>query len=63
MDKFDMTNGGFMHDVGGGTMMDMQGNLFQDVGGGMAMDLQNGEMHLTSGGSNTTPNDGNDWQK
>lgn len=60
MDKFDMTNSGFLHDVGSGTMMDMQGNLFQDVGGDVAMDLQTGEMHLTSGGQQPAFNVGND---
>ncbi len=62
MDKFDLTNGDFLHNVGGGMMMDTQGHLMQDMGSGMALDLESGELHLTSGNAKSSfDNDEDDW--
>jgi len=60
-DRFDLTDGGFLCNVGGGMMMNNQGHLMQDFGPGMALDLQTGEMHMTSMGSSNPnpPNSGN----
>ena len=48
MDKFDFTDGDFLHNMGGGMMMDSEGHMMQDMGGGMAMDMESGELHMVS---------------
>lgn len=44
--RFDYSDGDYCVDMGGGMMMDTEGNLMQDMGGGMAMDLDSGELHI-----------------
>lgn len=64
MDKFDFTDGDFLHNMGGGIMMDSEGHMMQDMGGGMAMDMdmESGEMHITDSGSNSIfDDDEDDW--
>lgn len=63
MDKFDFTNGDFLHNMGGGMMMDTEGHMMQDMGGGMAMDMESGEMHITEYGSSHSifDDDEDDW--
>ena len=46
--RFDYSDGDYCFDMGGGMMMDTEGNLMQDMGGGMAMDLDSGELHIMS---------------
>lgn len=62
MDKFDFTDGDFLHNIGAGMMMDSEGHMMQDMGGGMAMDMESGEMHITDCGSNSIfDDDEDDW--
>lgn len=52
MDRFDYTDGDFLHNMGGGMMMDSEGHMMQDMGSGLAMDMvESGELHLTDSGS------------
>lgn len=51
MDRFDYTDGDFLHNMGGGMMMDSEGPMMQDMGSGLAMDMESGELHLTDSGS------------
>ena len=44
--RFDYSDGDYYFDMGGGLMMDTEGNLMQDMGGGMAIDLDSGELHI-----------------
>ena len=44
--RFDYSDGDYCFDMGGGMMMDTEGNLMQDMGGCMAMDLDSGEVHI-----------------
>jgi len=50
MDRFDYTDGDFLHNMGGGMMMDSEGHMMQDMGSGLAMDMESGELHLTDSG-------------
>lgn len=53
MDRFDYTDGDFLHNMGGGMMMDFEGHMMQDMGSGLAMDMEFGELHLTDSGSHS----------
>lgn len=53
MDRFDYTDGDFLHNMGGGMMMDSEGHMMQDMGSGLAMDMEFGELHLTDSGSHS----------
>lgn len=53
MDRFDYTDGAFLHNMGGGMMMDSEGHMMQDMGSGLAMDMESGELHLTDSGSHS----------
>lgn len=44
--RFDYSDGDYCFDMGGGMMMDTEGNLMQDMGGGVAIDLDSGELHI-----------------
>ncbi len=61
MDRFDMTDGDFLFNMGEGMMIDSEGHMMQDMGSGMAMDLDTGEMHITSGGAYSSFDDDDDW--
>ena len=62
MDRFDFTDGDFLHNMGDGMMMDSEGHMMQDMGGGMAMDMESGEMHITDSSSNSIfDDDEDDW--
>lgn len=53
MDRFDYTDGDFLHNMGGRMMMDSEGHMMQDMGSGLAMDMEFGELHLTDSGSHS----------
>lgn len=53
MDRFDYTDGDFLHNMGGGMMMDSGRHMMQDMGSGLAMDMEFGELHLTDSGSHS----------
>lgn len=53
MDRFDYTDGDFLHNMGGGMMIDSEGHMMQDMGSGLAMDMEFGELHLTDSGSHS----------
>ena len=62
MDRFDFTDGDFLHNMGGGMMMDSEGHMMQDMGGGMVLDMESGEMHITDNNSSATYNhDEDNW--
>lgn len=62
MDRFDVTDGDILHNMGGGMLMDTDGNLMQDMGSGMAMDMESGDIHITSGGFDSMLDEGmDDW--
>ncbi len=62
MNKFDLNDGDYLFDMGGGMMMDTQGHMMQDMGSGMAIDMESGELHLTSGRYHSSFDDNeDDW--
>ncbi len=62
MDRFDYTDGDFLHNIGDGMMMDSEGRMMQDMGLGMAMDMESGEMHITDSSSRSFfDDDEDDW--
>lgn len=63
MDRFDYTDGDYLHNMGGGMMMDSEGYMMQNMGSGMAMDMESGELHITDSGTYLLfDDDEDDWQ-
>lgn len=61
---FDYTDGDYCYDMGGGMVMDSEGNLMQDMGIGMALDLNSGNLHImdsSSSSNNLFDDDDNDF--
>lgn len=62
MDRFDYTDGDYLHNMGGGMMMDSEGYMMQNMGSGMAMDMESGELHITDSGTYLLfDDDEDDW--
>ena len=59
MSIFDFNDGDYCMDMGGGMLMDTDGNLMQSIGSSMALDLESGDLHIMGGDSFSDDND--DW--
>ena len=63
MNRFDYTDGDYLHNMGGGMMIDSEGHMMQDMGSGMALDMESGELHIMdSGMCSLFDDDEDDWQ-